>query len=159
MLWPPVCREGVPLSPTISRLLRYPPLPGVRMPQPNRCRDHDSFVTVFYGSVANVLGSLTRSRFYRNLPGRLNCGASVLRRRPQRTEGQHHHLPEQWKLDATANAVSATKLATARTIDGVNFDGSAAVSRYGSVQPSQKRRQRLYPLQVIHWFTGASIGG
>lgn len=32
------------------------------------------------------------------------------------------------KLDATANAVSATKLQTARTINGVSFDGSANIT-------------------------------
>jgi hypothetical protein len=35
------------------------------------------------------------------------------------------------KLDATANAVSATKLATARTIGGVAFDGTAAITLPG----------------------------
>ncbi len=33
--------------------------------------------------------------------------------------------------DANKAVLSATKLATARTIDGVSFDGTAAVSRYG----------------------------
>lgn len=32
------------------------------------------------------------------------------------------------KLTATANAVSATKLVTARTINGTNFDGTANIT-------------------------------
>ena len=35
------------------------------------------------------------------------------------------------KLTATANAVSATKLATARTIGGVAFDGTANINLPG----------------------------
>jgi len=42
--------------------------------------------------------------------------------------GNHVH-PAQTAI--TGNAGTATKLATARAIDGVSFDGSAAISRYG----------------------------
>jgi hypothetical protein len=38
------------------------------------------------------------------------------------------------KLDASANAVSATKLATSKTINGVAFDGSANITVYDSTK-------------------------
>ena len=110
---------------------------------PNRVvlqRSSDSaFVTVFYGSrVANVLGSLTIEAGF---TGTYPVGSTAARRF---CESDHEELRDNitalnnGKLDATANAVSATKLATARTIDGVSFNGTAAISRYGVCSTNAK---------------------
>lgn len=129
---------------------------------PNRVvlqRSSDSaFVTVFYGSrVANVLGSLTIEAGF---TGTYPVGSTVARRF---CESDHEELRDNitvlnsGKLDATANAVSATKLKTARTIDGVSFDGSAAISRYGVCSTNAKTAAKAVTINGYAMFPGSVV--
>ncbi len=127
---------------------------------PNRVvlqRSSDSaFVTVFYGSrVANVLGSLTIEAGF---TGTYPVGSTAARRF---CESDHEELRDNitalnsGKLDADANAVSATKLRTARSIDGVSFDGSSAISRYGVCSTNAKTAAKAVTINGYAMFPGS----
>lgn len=128
---------------------------------PNRVvlqRSSDSaFVTVFYGSrVGNVLGSLTPEAGLTT--GIFPIGSTAARRF---CESDHEELRDNitalnsGKLDADANAVSATKLRTARSIDGVSFDGSAAISRYGVCATIAKTAAKVVSITGYTLVSGA----
>lgn len=57
----------------------------------------------------------------------------------------------------TGNAGSATKLQTARTIDGVDFDGSAAISHYGVCSTAAATAAKTVSCTGFKLVTGARI--
>lgn len=57
----------------------------------------------------------------------------------------------------SGNAATATKLATARTIDGVDFDGSAAISHYGTCSTAAATAAKVVALTGFKLVTGAHI--
>ena len=60
-------------------------------------------------------------------------------------------------LASNGNAVSATKLATARTIDGVNFDGSAAITHYGTCNTAAATAAKVVALTGFVLGNGATL--
>ena len=61
------------------------------------------------------------------------------------------------KLDKTATASTATKLATARTVDGVSFDGSANITHYGSCSTAAATVAKTVACTGFTLATGAEI--
>lgn len=59
--------------------------------------------------------------------------------------------------DITGNAATATKLKTARAIDGVTFDGSAARSHYGICSTSGGTRAKTVSITGFTLTTGARV--
>jgi hypothetical protein len=57
----------------------------------------------------------------------------------------------------TGNAGSATKLATARTIDGVSFDGSANITHYGECSTAAGTAAKTVSLTSFKLATGAKV--
>ncbi len=57
----------------------------------------------------------------------------------------------------TGNASSATKLATARTIDGVSFNGSAAITHYGTCSTAAATVAKVVSCTGFTLVTGARI--
>ncbi|MCM1234101.1 MAG: hypothetical protein NC489_28700 [Ruminococcus flavefaciens] len=57
----------------------------------------------------------------------------------------------------TGNAASATKLATARTIDGVSFNGSAAIHHYGTCSTAAATAAKVVALTGFSLVTGAVV--
>lgn len=68
--------------------------------------------------------------------------------------GDHVH-PAQTTI--SGNAGSATKLATARTIDGVSFDGSAAITHYGTCSTDAGTAAKTVSLTGFSLVTGAEV--
>jgi hypothetical protein len=68
--------------------------------------------------------------------------------------GDHVH-PSQSTV--SGNAGSATKLATSRTIDGVTFDGSAAITHYGKCSTAAATAAKVVSLTGFTLVTGAQI--
>ena len=66
--------------------------------------------------------------------------------------GNHVH-PAQTTV--SGNAGTATKLATTRAIDGVSFDGSAAISRYGVCATIAKTAAKVVPITGYTLVTGS----
>lgn len=60
-------------------------------------------------------------------------------------------------ITASANTASATKLATARSIDGVNFNGTAAISHYGTCETAAATAAKVVSLANFTLVTGARI--
>lgn len=76
----------------------------------------------------------------------------------ERYAREDHVHPEQ--TDVTGNAGTATKLATARAIDGVAFDGSKAVTHYGTCSTSSTISAKVATLsdtQTFSLVTGATV--
>lgn len=65
------------------------------------------------------------------------------------------------KLDSTANAVSASKLQTGRTIDGVTFDGSDGINHYftcsTAAATAAKAANAVDPTKTFVLATGAKV--
>lgn len=61
------------------------------------------------------------------------------------------------KLDATANAASATKLATRRSIDGINFDGTENIVNYATCMIGAATTTKTATLSTFNLITGARI--
>lgn len=61
------------------------------------------------------------------------------------------------KLGSTATAAAATKLATARTIDGVSFNGSAAIAHYGTCSTAAATAAKAVSLSGFSLVTGAVV--
>lgn len=57
----------------------------------------------------------------------------------------------------SGNAGTATKLKTARTIDGVSFDGAAAISHYGTCSTDASTAAKVVSLASFSLVTGARI--
>lgn len=57
----------------------------------------------------------------------------------------------------TGNAGSATKLATARTIDGVSFDGRAAITHYGTCSTEASTAAKVVSLTSFSLATGSKV--
>lgn len=55
------------------------------------------------------------------------------------------------------NATSATKLATARTIDGVSFNGSAAITHYGTCSTAAATAAKTVALTSFSLVTGSKV--
>ena len=68
--------------------------------------------------------------------------------------GDHVH-PKQTSV--TGNAGTATKLATARTIDGVSFNGSAAITHYGTCSTAAATAAKVVACTGFTLVTGATI--
>ncbi len=68
--------------------------------------------------------------------------------------GDHVH-PAQTSV--SGNAGTATKLATARTIDGVDFDGSAAISHYASCSTAAATAAKAVSLTGYKLVTGSLV--
>ena len=68
--------------------------------------------------------------------------------------GDHVH-PTQTSV--SGNAGTATKLATARTIDGVNFNGSAAITHYGTCSTVGPTKAKTVACTGFTLVTGARI--
>lgn len=66
-----------------------------------------------------------------------------------------HTHPAQTTI--TGNAGTATKLATARTIDGMSFDGSAAVKHYGTCATTAATAAKTVTLAGFSLVSGARI--
>lgn len=60
-------------------------------------------------------------------------------------------------ITSSANVASATKLATARAIDGVNFDGSAAITHFGTCSTAAGTAAKVVSLTSFTLVTGARI--
>lgn len=60
-------------------------------------------------------------------------------------------------ITSSETAASATKLATARAIDGVNFDGTAAISHYGTCSTAAGTAAKTVTLAGFTLATGARI--
>lgn len=60
-------------------------------------------------------------------------------------------------ITSSANVASATKLATARAIDGVNFDGSAAITHFGTCSTAADTAAKVVSLTSFTLVTGARI--
>ena len=60
-------------------------------------------------------------------------------------------------ITSSANVASATKLATARAIDGVNFDGSAAITHFGTCSTAAGTAAKVVSLTNFTLVTGARI--
>ena len=60
-------------------------------------------------------------------------------------------------ITSSANVASATKLATARAIDGVNFDGSAAITHFGTCSTAAGTVAKVVSLTSFTLVTGARI--
>ena len=60
-------------------------------------------------------------------------------------------------ITSSETAAAATKLATARTIDGVNFDGTAAISHYGTCSTAAGTAAKTVTLNNFTLVTGARI--
>lgn len=70
------------------------------------------------------------------------------------SRGDHVH-PLQTTV--SGNAGSATKLATARTIDGVNFNGSTAITHYGTCSTSSATTDKVVAVTGFVLITGAIV--
>ena len=68
---------------------------------------------------------------------------------------EDHVHPSQTSV--SGNAGSATKLATARTIDGVSFNGSAAITHYGVCNTAEATYEKVVSCQGFTLVTGARI--
>ena len=68
--------------------------------------------------------------------------------------GDHVH-PAQTSV--SGNAGSATKLATARTIDGVDFNGTAAISHYGSCSTAAGTAEKAVAVTSYKLVTGSWV--
>jgi hypothetical protein len=68
--------------------------------------------------------------------------------------GNHVH-PAQTTV--TGNAGSATKLATSRTIDGVSFDGTAAITHYGTCSTAAATAAKTVSLPGFKLVVGAKL--
>lgn len=62
-----------------------------------------------------------------------------------------------FKGELEGNADSATKLYTARTIDGVSFDGSAAITHYGTCSTAAGTAAKTVALTGFELVTGAKV--
>lgn len=60
-------------------------------------------------------------------------------------------------LAADGNAVSSTKLNTKRNIDGVNFDGTASVSRFGVCSTGASVRAKIVSINGFSKTAGAAV--
>ena len=70
-------------------------------------------------------------------------------------EAQWSNAMEQ--TDITGNAGTATKLKTARTIDGVDFDGSATISHFGICELSPTHQNRSVNIPGFSMAFGAKV--
>ena len=61
------------------------------------------------------------------------------------------------KLATTGTAAATTKLATARTIDGVSFDGNAAITHYGTCSTAADTAAKTVSLTGFTLVTGAKV--
>lgn len=61
------------------------------------------------------------------------------------------------KLDTTGTAAAATKLNTARTIDGVDFNGTAAITHYGTCSTEAATAEKVVALAGFKLVTGARV--
>lgn len=71
--------------------------------------------------------------------------------------GHGHTASEVGALSANGTAAAATKLASARTIDGVSFNGTDAISHYGTCSTAAGTKAKVVALTGFTLATGARV--
>ena len=82
------------------------------------------------------------------------AGTAAVGAEAEFARGDHVH-PAQTSV--SGNAGTATKLATARTIDGVSFDGNAAITHYGTCSTAAATAAKVVACTGFTLVTGAEI--
>lgn len=86
--------------------------------------------------------------------GLVPSATAAEREKPLRADGT---WADSLDCDVDGNAGTATKLATKRTIDGVSFDGSAAITHYGTCSTAAGTAAKTVSLSGFSLVTGARI--
>lgn len=111
---------------------------------------HASSATTYGVSTASAYGHAMAS----STTPKANGTAAVGSETAKFARGDHVH-PLQTTV--SGNAGSATKLATARTIDGVSFNGTAAITHYGTCSTAAATAAKTVSVTGFTLATGAKV--
>ena len=110
---------------------------------------------VYNGTQYDMVGDVdTNTTYTAAAAAPLAAGTAAVGTSTKYAREDHRH-PAQTTV--TGNAGSATKLATARTIDGVSFNGSANITHYGSCSTAAATAAKVVACPGFSLGTGATI--
>ena len=104
--------------------------------------------------LANIEGQLEGATVLPSATTPKVAGTAAVGSEARYARGDHVH-PAQTSV--SGNAGTATKLATARTIDGVDFNGSAAITHYGTCSTAAATAAKTVALTGFKLVTGAVV--